>query len=452
MALSQVYTAVIGHVITAARWNNEFGNIYANGVDLAFPATKAVSFAGYTLTLDAAGVSTISSTSAQGFILTPGTKSGTPSVNGNSMTVAANTFTDTNTAGSGTAALWAAVSFRAPTLAATNASVTTTDACTVYIEDPVAGTNETFTETNALYVAGKIKLTGDLRLRGIDSRTATVVEPFTLQMMTSGSPAAGIGTGMAFGAESADEAPSVLGTIGFVFSDVGAGTEDSYMMIKLRRAGAAAAEAFRWTCTNAFSAIWTHANTANRTYTLQNRDMTIGVPTIEVLTSGTEWVVPTGVTRVDVEIFGASGGGGGGGDVSGSGGAGGAGGTTSFDSAALSTTGGAGGYGGTSAGGASSISDGAVHGVGSGGTVNRTGGGQSGGNGGEGYTAAGAGDTNTAPSGGTGGDGGYVRHVQTVTPGETITYAIGAAGAAGSPATNAGAGIIGQAGVIVLTY
>jgi hypothetical protein len=268
MALSQVYTAVIGHVITAARWNNEFGNIYANGVDLAFPATKAVSFAGYTLTIDAAGATTLSSTASQGFILTPGSKSGTPSVNGNSLTVAANTFTDTNTAGSGVAALWAASSFRAPTLAASNTGVTTTDACTVYIEDPVAGTNETFTETNALYVAGKIKLTGDLRLRGSDSRTNSIIEPFTLQMQTSGTPAAGIGTGMAFAAESTDEAPSSLGALDFAFSDVGAGTEDSYMLIKLRRAGAAAVEAYRWICTNAFSAIFSHDNTANRTYTL----------------------------------------------------------------------------------------------------------------------------------------------------------------------------------------
>jgi hypothetical protein len=43
MALSQVYTAVTNDTITAARWNNEFGNIYNNGTDVAFPLTKAVS-------------------------------------------------------------------------------------------------------------------------------------------------------------------------------------------------------------------------------------------------------------------------------------------------------------------------------------------------------------------------------------------------------------------------
>jgi hypothetical protein len=44
MALTQLYTAVAGHVITAARWNNEFGNIYNNGASLVFPLTGAVSF------------------------------------------------------------------------------------------------------------------------------------------------------------------------------------------------------------------------------------------------------------------------------------------------------------------------------------------------------------------------------------------------------------------------
>lgn len=270
MALSQVYTAVIGHVITAARWNNEFGNIYANGTDVAFPLTKAVSLNGFTLTLDSAGVTTLSSTASQAFVLTPGVKSGTPSVNGNFFNLAAATFTDTNTAGSGTAALWAGASFRAPTLAATNTVVTTTDACTVYIDAPIAGTNETFTETNALYVAGKIKLTGDLRLRGSDSRTNSIIEPFTIQMQTSGTPAAGIGTGMAFVAESADEAPSNLGALDFSFTDVGAGTEDSRMSIKTRVAGAAIAETFSWQATGAFSAKTEHANTADRTYTLPN--------------------------------------------------------------------------------------------------------------------------------------------------------------------------------------
>mgnify|MGYP001616145628 FL=1 len=39
MALSQLYTAITGDVITAARWNNEFGNIYSNSLSLISPLT-----------------------------------------------------------------------------------------------------------------------------------------------------------------------------------------------------------------------------------------------------------------------------------------------------------------------------------------------------------------------------------------------------------------------------
>ncbi|MCI0549320.1 MAG: hypothetical protein L0287_00035, partial [Anaerolineae bacterium] len=134
MALSQVYTAISGDVITAARWNNEFGNIYSNGTDVAFPVTKAVSFAGWTITLDAAGVTTLSSLSTAALLFTPGSKTGTPGTNGSGFNIAAATFTDSNTAGSGTAAIWNYVAVRTPTLAATNALVTTTRAATFYIE------------------------------------------------------------------------------------------------------------------------------------------------------------------------------------------------------------------------------------------------------------------------------------------------------------------------------
>src|SRR3990167_4921636 len=144
MALAQVYTAEAGHIITAARWNNEFGNIYNNGTDVAFPATKAVSMDGFTVTLDATGVSTVTSPANTGFLFTVGTKSGTPSVSGSLGSFTASTFTDTNTSAAGTAALWTGLSVRTPTLAATNTTVTTTLAASVYVEGPpTAGTNQT---------------------------------------------------------------------------------------------------------------------------------------------------------------------------------------------------------------------------------------------------------------------------------------------------------------------
>ncbi len=155
MALAQIYSAIPADIITAARWNNEFGNIYTNGTDVAFPLTKAVSFAGYTATLDVAGVSTLTSPASAGFLFTVGAKSGTPGPNGNLGTFSASTFTDTGTAASGTAALWCGLSVRQPTLAATALTVSTTVAASVYIEGaPVASTNETIKGPFALYAGG----------------------------------------------------------------------------------------------------------------------------------------------------------------------------------------------------------------------------------------------------------------------------------------------------------
>lgn len=166
--LSQVYSAVPNDVITAARWNNEFGNIYSNGTQLAFPVTVAVSFAGFTITLDNAGVSTLNSSAATGLILTPGSKTGTPGVAGSGLVVAAQTFTDSATAGSGTAAIYSGSSFARPTVAAVNTSVTVTDAATLYVANaPLAGTNVTLTNPWAIWVdAGNVRFDAALTVSG----------------------------------------------------------------------------------------------------------------------------------------------------------------------------------------------------------------------------------------------------------------------------------------------
>ena len=270
MALSQVYSAVAGHTITADRWNNEFGNIYNNGTDVAFPLTKAVSFAGYTITWDAASVTTIASSSSQAWQMTPGAKSGTPSTTGGLINVVASTYTDNNTSGSGTATAWAAHAIQRPTLAATNASVATTNAATLYIANaPANGTNETITNPYALWVDdGNIRLDGGIALQ--DSRTATAATPLTVIATTTGTPAAGIGVGILFQAESADENPSNFGQIEFDASDIDAGSEDTYLQVLLRVAGAALTSCWRFAATGAFNGIFTHANTAARTYTLPN--------------------------------------------------------------------------------------------------------------------------------------------------------------------------------------
>ncbi len=288
MALAQVYSAVAGDIISSARWNNEFGNIYNNGTDVAFPATKSVSFAGYTITVDAVGVSTITSPANSGFLFTVGAKTGAGGANGSLATITASTFTDSSTLTLATAALWTGFSVRTPTLAATAVGVITTDASTVYIEGPpTAGANQTLTNAWALHVAsGNTKLAGDLNVSTSDSRTNTVDVPVTVTSVTSGSAAAGIGTGMKFQAESADETTSDFGQLEFAASDVTAGSEDTYLQILTRTAGAALAAIWKIAGTTAFKGTITQGNSADRIYTFPDASGTVVFKdTVDILTN-----------------------------------------------------------------------------------------------------------------------------------------------------------------------
>jgi len=80
-----------------------------------------------------------------------GAKSATPSLTGAYIGFAGPTFTDNNTAASGTAANMAFNAIAAPTLASTNATVTTTNAYSLYLAGaPKKGTNDTITNAVAL--------------------------------------------------------------------------------------------------------------------------------------------------------------------------------------------------------------------------------------------------------------------------------------------------------------
>ena len=79
--------------------------------------------------------------------------SGTPSAAGIALKVGAQTFEDTATAASGTATEMAFNTINQPTLNAANTSVTTTDAYSLYLAgEPLEGTNQTITNSYALYV------------------------------------------------------------------------------------------------------------------------------------------------------------------------------------------------------------------------------------------------------------------------------------------------------------
>ena len=98
-----------------------------------------------------------------GILIIDGNRSVTPS-DGAAIHVDTHTVTDSNTSGSGTAAKFTQVNFEAPTLAATNSSVTTSDAATLYISGaPSAGTNQTITRGWAVWVdAGNVRFDGSL--------------------------------------------------------------------------------------------------------------------------------------------------------------------------------------------------------------------------------------------------------------------------------------------------
>ena len=99
---------------------------------------------------------------ATGLAIAPAALSQTPGVTGSYFNLAAATVTDNGTAASGTLAQFAASSHQRPTLAASNLTVTTTDAATLYIANsPLAGTNETITNAWAIQVAaGNVKFAG----------------------------------------------------------------------------------------------------------------------------------------------------------------------------------------------------------------------------------------------------------------------------------------------------
>lgn len=139
-------------------------------------------------------------------------------------------------------------------------------------------------------------LTGDTSIVVSDARTNSVDVPLTLTSTTSNTPAAGIGTGILFKAESADENPCNFGQIETAASDVGAGSEDTYFQFLTRVAGAALTATYRFIATAANKAIFTHANSADRTYTFPNADGNVPVVAsqaeVTAMTSTTTAITP----------------------------------------------------------------------------------------------------------------------------------------------------------------
>lgn len=120
-----------------------------------------------------------------------------------------------------------------------------------------------------------LNASGQVTVSVQDSRTNTVATPLIVDAPTSGTPAANIGIGILFKTQSADEAPSDAMKLSAVNSDVGTGSEDTFFQIMLRTAGQALGIAYEFYRTSQFVALFTHANTANRVYTLPDASGTV---------------------------------------------------------------------------------------------------------------------------------------------------------------------------------
>lgn len=149
-------------------------DLAVNGGDITSTGNLTVNATGYTRIGDT-GTPTVASGDddlyVEGDLETDGTlvlgantSASAWGLNGIQLQAGAATYTDSSTAGAGTATNAVFNSFATPILAATNSSITTTNAATVYIQGaPTAGTNQTITNPYAFWVDGGLtRLDGNL--------------------------------------------------------------------------------------------------------------------------------------------------------------------------------------------------------------------------------------------------------------------------------------------------
>ena len=144
-----------------------YGGVNNHGVDFKFFGESNGAYCEWDMSADAFNVfGNVNFGNAP--VVLDGNRDITPSSDGKALHIDTHTVTDTDTSTSGTVARYNHVNIEGPTLAATNSSVTTSAASTLYIKDaPSAGTNQTLTTTYALFVDdGSSRFDGNILTSG----------------------------------------------------------------------------------------------------------------------------------------------------------------------------------------------------------------------------------------------------------------------------------------------
>lgn len=152
----------------------------------------------------------------------------------------------------------------------------------------------TVTDGDAAISSGALTVTDE------DSRTNTVDDLLTLTSTTDGTPAAGIGTGVLFQAESGDENPSDFGRVSFEATDVSAGSEDTDYVIQTRQGGNALSDAYKFRVTGASNYIFTGAPASERTITLPDNDYTFSPAYVSATISSSQSISHNTWTKVQL--------------------------------------------------------------------------------------------------------------------------------------------------------